>query len=256
MFLSSQQAKPITQSLFQRLSALALRVDRDEVTIAALKRDAAKLRKADIVDAEMVLGAIAALEWDVDGIREHYEKALSLSHGDPSVLHNYGVSLDVVCLVGEAAQKIKEAFEAEREDLYLLRIALRMCMRAGQLSDARKLLGTARKQGLVLEENDDLSLLNACVSVFEQAQVTEEAAVAASKCVFDLFHQENVVLTEETFSVFRDNVTHFLYVDAPTDVAANLNERIAACMTANEALLPVARVYSAICIGRETEQCQ
>lgn len=76
----------------------------DEFSIRRLQHDAEALVKVDAAQGYMALGAIAALQNDVDSVRNWHEKSLRLQQANPEFNYNYAVSLQRVGLNSEAAR--------------------------------------------------------------------------------------------------------------------------------------------------------
>ncbi len=129
-----------TDEAFQQLTALAdLGVSPDELSLQRHERAARECIHTDAVGAYQALGAVAMFRWSVEGVREHFERAVRL-HSGAAVRANYGRALAELNDVVGAAVELEIASEKEPTNLSYLRAAIMYRFGAGQWTRARELL--------------------------------------------------------------------------------------------------------------------
>lgn len=248
----TSQAKPATQGLFQALSELSrLPVEeRDDITIARLKREAEKLRNADAQGSYMALGALAALKWNVEQLRHNHEASLRGAGASRSnALFNYSASLQQVALMDEAAEKLIEAHGLEREDPYLLETAIRTNLHAGRMGDVKELLDRLHK--LDQEQFETLKFINQIFDLMDREDLANDGVHNICQCIFGLLHERQVGWISARFEA-RDNEELILAIHVLTknDVATNLNEEISFRVSDSNQVPPqVFRVITGYYVG-------
>jgi tetratricopeptide (TPR) repeat protein len=107
----------------------------DELTLARFKKTAEDSLKIDPVSAHLILGTIAAHQWNYDGIVQHFTDAYELSR-DASALVNKSLALQSIEKVAESALVIEKASDLEPTNLEYLRMAITSAAAAGRYEKA------------------------------------------------------------------------------------------------------------------------
>lgn len=133
-FVMSGQPQTIYNGIMKQINALK-RSGVDPLSSLRIEREAQKLVKVNAVQGYMALGALAALNHDVAGVKAWHDKTLHLAKNNASVLYNYAVSLHIVGLNAEAAAFAKPAMELASDKNYA-GLFLRATIGAGKLMEA------------------------------------------------------------------------------------------------------------------------
>jgi hypothetical protein len=118
-----------------------------EFELARIKRDVAKLRRADHAQAFMAESALAALTWDERSATACVQKALRLDRS-AIMLSNASLTLRSVCLMCESCEFALEAMRAEPADMMLLSDALDALALVGRWDEGAELLSDALNKGM------------------------------------------------------------------------------------------------------------
>lgn len=122
-------------ALFARLSAVAASPAPNALEVARIRQEARRLISSHADSAHQILGAIAALEFNIGALHEHHRAAINLASGvDP--LRNYATSLQCVGLMDDASKYALMAAEKAPENLSLLRSAIEYVTYAGKFQVA------------------------------------------------------------------------------------------------------------------------
>ena len=110
----------------------------NEVMLRGLEQDARRVMPADVVGAHTVLGGVASLRWDLDGIHHHFR--IALQHMDTATTHNnYAVALSNVEELPSAYEAVTTAYARVPDDEFLLEHAIRLSIHAGRFAEGRRL---------------------------------------------------------------------------------------------------------------------
>jgi len=139
-------AKPAAQQWLLELGRMLQEEGVDELRLQRIRREAEKLKPVAPADAFEILGAVAALSWNLDALHENHSKAIQIGGTTTQHLYNYGVSLAAVCDYRQALEHYIQAFEQMREDLFLLRTVIRAAIRTGLFDTAAQYLAIAKRQ--------------------------------------------------------------------------------------------------------------
>lgn len=201
--------------------------DIDEFTRARLERAANESMAVDPSNAYQLLGALAALRWDGDAVRAHFERAVD-SGGGHVVLANYSRALYDLNQVRDASIPLEQAVAAAPEQLTYLKQAISnrlivgdwaralelldlLALRAqdvdGDILRARRIIKFAERLGL------RSSTVGACVDVALNLLATERVRVMGVLDVLD--------------DVVEDGAIYFdIFVHASPAVAEDLDDRL------------------------------
>jgi len=214
----------LSKSLFERLREMVVHKPLP-LEVVRLRNDAQKLVATDAVAAHQILGGLAALEFEVDAVRQHYRAALQLSN-DAQVHSNYAVSLQFLGLYDEASEYALRAAHLEPENLTYLRNAIDYLTYAGRIGEAlrtcaeldkREPGGRSREQEIVRE----LKL------VMERTGVSEHEVHESFRLAFELL-RENKLRFDRIGSAIElapnGGLAHFtIFVSEPVDRVRRLD---------------------------------
>ena len=134
------KAKTKASELFKLLNVLFLGEDRDEFTLRKIKKETEALRSSDAFAAYILLGGLASLEHDVEGMRRNHSKAIKIRPDDPDANINYASSLKNLGFYTEARKFAERAYLADQTYLRTLNDLIEMCWASGRVREAMKWL--------------------------------------------------------------------------------------------------------------------
>ncbi|MEY4980454.1 MAG: hypothetical protein RLZZ352_2724 [Pseudomonadota bacterium] len=135
------QAQPLTigSNLLTTIERLGTTDDPlPSFELARLKREAAKLLKANAQEAYVVQAGLAALEWDAAAVLDNTNKALRLGATVTTYL-NCALSLRLVGNTAGAVQLVTEAVQRYPADMEVQKLAVEVLISAGRLHEAAKI---------------------------------------------------------------------------------------------------------------------
>ena len=210
------QPADIAKQLFERLSLAAGSAEvLDDLEIRRLEREAQKLMKADAWKAHQVLGALAAIKWDVEGVRAHHEASLKLrASGD--AYRNYATSLQLVGQFHEAAEAIRTASERQPENITWLRTAIDFTLWEGEVTKAIDLEHEFEKRAPNHESSS--GILNRLLAFIERQRISEGELQRALGVAFSLLQKRRQRFKEVELSLDDDQDTAFfsILINRPT----------------------------------------
>lgn len=196
---------PIPQTKAEELlnkfcDSIGTSVQIDAFTLLRFEREALAELKHDAHPAYMLLGAIAAMRWDVAELKRNHLAAIRLSD-DRTARANYAVSLERVGLMQEAAMEAEAAFRFAPEDLEILNYAIKLYWTAGQLDSLSALcLGFEKR---TMREHDQMDLARGLGLIFERSGTTQEDYVKSIALAHDVLreaklHASAVMISADT----------------------------------------------------------
>lgn len=162
-------AAPATKAakLFRRLSTFANRAEISDFELRQMEHEANRLLQADAEQAYQILGGLAALRGDAEGVHREHERALKLSGEEATSLRNFAVSLAVVSEFEAAREAIRKAFRKDPTNQETLARAILFSMMSGHFLEARELIEGHGTKHHIREE------VSAVCSALERGSFTE-----------------------------------------------------------------------------------
>ena len=219
---------PKASELADRVAQIGLADVIDEFALRRIAADARKLMSTDAANAHAVLGRVAALQWDVDGLQRHHRSAISL--GDPALSRwDYSTSLFLVGEVGESYEIVHDAWQEAPDNLSLLDHLIASAVHAARFGEAQEFCSRRRK----LAPKRDLplgSVVGDLAQAVRQGEFSEEGAREALRTADSLRSDARIRPNGAIVVPSRDEPGSFLFeyrlITSPTD-AGNLNEALA-----------------------------
>ena len=157
---------PKASELADRVAQISQDAVIDEIALRRIAAEASKLMSTDASNAHAVRGRVAALQWDVAGLRRHYRSAISL--GDPVLSRwDYSTSLFLVGETEESYEMAQDAWQRAPDNVPLLDDVIASAVHAARFTEAQEFCGRRRK----LAPKQDLPLASV---VGELAKATRE----------------------------------------------------------------------------------
>ncbi len=216
--------------LIDRLSAVLLGVEVDDLGLRRIRQEAQTLMGADPVEAHTVLGALATLEGRADDVRKHFRIALQQSGHSASVSRNYSCSLLALGRSDEAFEVAKQASGRAPDDLAVLEHLISTALQAGRLLEARTFrqrLGRLSPERSLPGESVEEMLGDAV----DRGAFREESIQEVLRTVHETLADTGVRRTNlselKTYAVDPDSFLFLVHVFASPERAAELNEALA-----------------------------
>ncbi|WP_297504888.1 hypothetical protein [Ferrovum sp.] len=196
--MNNPVAKTKADELVDRAISLAEGAEPSEFALAAIKRDALQERGNSPTKAYMVLGMVAAMEWDTESLHEHHKKAIQFSNASWARL-NYAASLVRVGLLQEAADEFFRASEQEPENLSGLMGAIFTATVAGLFQRAKDATATFLQRGGKMD------------SLIEKMGASAES-ISGMLANLGVSDAEYIRTQELAFAVLRENKTRYNFI--------------------------------------------
>ena len=200
----------------------------DEFALRRISADARKLMSADAANAHAVLGRLAALQWNVDGLKRHYRSAISL--GDPVLSRwDYSTALFLVGEVGESYEVARDAWQRAPDNLPLLDNLITSALHVARFGEAREFCDRRRK---LAPKGEPLlaGAISELVKAVRQGEFSEEGAQRALRSADSVRSEARIRPNGMRIVPSRDEPGSFLFeyrVITSSTVAGDLNEALA-----------------------------
>ena len=216
--------------LFETLNSIALGTEVDDLVLRRVERDAKKMMNTAPVDANSVLGAVAALEGRSDDVRKHFNIALQQSGNSAEVYSNYSTALQRIGEIDQSFEMAKHAYERAPDEPGVLRDAISSALNAGKFREASafqdRLAKLAANQP---EPNEQLATMLG--DAVDRSVFREESVQEVLRITHDILKAEGIqriaysTLVAETGCT--DSFLYKIHICASPDRAAELNETLA-----------------------------
>ena len=219
---------PKTSELADRAAQIGQDAVINEVALQRIAADARRLMSTDAANAHAVLGRVAALQWEVDGLRQHYRSAISL--GDPVLSRwDYSTSLFLVGETEESYEVARDAWQRAPDSLPLLDDLIASAVSAARFGEAQNFCGRRRK----LAPKQDLplaSVVGELAKAVRQRAFSEEGARetlrAADSIRSNARIRPNGVIVVPSLDEPGSFLFEYRLITSPT-AAGDLNEELA-----------------------------
>jgi len=211
------QPADLARDLFNRLERVAhqgvLGIP-DELELRRLELKANALLKSDRVRAHQILGGIAAIRWDVDGLRHHHD--IGLESERPSAYANYATSLQLVGLFPDAMKHMETASRKQPQNLTYLRTAADYALWAGFPNKSMELEVELKKRSPD-KVRDDAGAVKGLLEVMDRNGVDEKDLRSVLATAFDLLRVERIRFPHIGLSVDGEQDAAFItiFIDRP-----------------------------------------
>ena len=219
---------PKASELADRVAQIGQDAVINEFALRRIAADARKLMSTDAANAHAVLGRVAALQWDVDGMRRHYRSAISL--GDPvRSRRDYSTSLFLVGEIEESYKMARDSWQKAPDNLSLLDHLIASAVHAARFGEAQEFCSRRRK----LAPKRDLplgSVVGDLAQAVRQGEFSEEGAREALRTADSLRSDARIRPNGAIVVPSQDEPGSFLFeyrlITSPTS-AGDLNEALA-----------------------------
>ena len=228
-------AAPATKAaeLIGRLSTLAKRAEISDFELRQMEHEANRLLQADAEQAYQILGGLAALRGDAEGVHREHKKALKLSGEEATSLRNFAVSLVIVSEFEAAREAIRKAFRKNPTDQETLVRSILLSIMSGHFLEARELMEGQRTKHHIREE------VSAVCSAIERGSFTEKGVRKVLAASHEVMRQTRVRMENVDIVVDEDEEGSFLFeifLTASREKAQECNVKLDERIVAREEL--------------------
>ena len=228
-------AAPATKAaeLIRRLSTLANKVEVGEFELRQVEHEANSLLQVDAEQAYQILGGVASLRGDKEGVHREHKRSLKLSGEAATSLRNYAVSLAIVSEFETARKAIQKAFRKDPTDQETLVRSILFSMMSGHFLEARELIEGQGAEHHVREE------VSAVCSAIERGSFTEGGVRKVLAASHEVMQQTKVSM--ETVDILADeeeegSFLFEIFLTAPREKAHECNVKLDEKIVAHEEL--------------------
>lgn len=169
----AQPKKLERDELLERLVASISHRPRDAMEATRVKREAEQLMVSDRQGALQVLGMVAAVKYEVEEIKMHYEQAMSLSP-TTTTLRNYALSQNIAYNMQKAWELSLDLFKADPSNPKNLDRAISYSGTSGNLHEQLRLIDDEWSKRNPGKEHPSRKLVAAAVSILKKNSISDD----------------------------------------------------------------------------------
>jgi hypothetical protein len=224
-------ASPQTKAaeLKDRLSALAFDSGPlNEFALASIKREAEALKKTDPVAAYSILGGLASLLFDDEGVDRNHKAAIALNN-TATTHYDYAVSLQFVHRRDDAADEALLAAKMDPLDLPFSRMVVRFLAISGRLKEAYEVYEQLRNKfpSADLQENAELPQV---MAILGKWGIEEAHIQTCQRQAFGFLRERKIKgigVSLDTTSILDDEmIMYSILLDLPREEVRRLDEEL------------------------------
>ena len=223
-YIPASQTK--ADDLIDRLVAMDAPSD---ISLGRLERDAEAAMGVDPAVAHIVLGGIASLRFDAEGVRGHFR--IALQHADSFVTHhNYSIALALVDEWGESFDAACRAHERAPDNTVVLDNTIERAVETGRFRMARECCHRLNALRPTQAPHDATGPLERFVASCDAGSIGESNVQRVLEIANSLQRADDVRGARTTGRLDQDEPNSFLYrrfIAASPETAAALNSRLA-----------------------------
>jgi len=234
--------------LIQEINSMIDNDARDEARIVAIEQEVQGIANAGcFYQAKQVLGMIASMRGDANGVRQQFEAAMRASGNDILVRLNFARALSNVQQIREAICHIGEAVRYAPDDLDVLLVALDIHQKAYDVQGSEELIERISRLGMEhLIPKETIAKLNGLADLLKSngaswEDITDRIELATRVLLKEGRHIKYAVETS-----FGDSVLMDFFIEADEDVVASSENAIHIAI-ANQSYNPADRIISFSC---------
>ena len=221
-------AKPKSKAsqLIEQVNALRLQEERDDFTLRKIRKEVEDLRATDAYSTYMLLGMLASIEHDINGVRKYHSKALKMHPNDLEANTNYSTSLGHLGFYTEAREFAEKAYLADQADLELLDFLIEQSWVSGRIRDAHKWL--ERWDAVTPKDADPRSeIISEASELLDEDGVSDDDVEKLLQLKMSVLHKQEIYPSDSLIDTLEDEesrwLNYFFEVRLPPKDVAALN---------------------------------
>lgn len=231
--------------LLKRLNTLAGKDGGGDLfRLKKIEQEANQLRKIDAVGAYMVLGALACLRKDPQGVKMCYEKAIKLAPNDGWIKNSYAISLLKLCQFEDAKMSARHAYDlSQRSDLTALKTLIDASLLMGQIQEAHAWLDEWAKKSPRESYPLGKEIIMAKKTLQHHA-ISDQEAGQFLQVAYDILGQKGYCAEMVDFAMIDSEPFYRIRVNGDADEIADLNFDLADTLAENDFIPRISQAMS------------
>lgn len=220
----------------------------DEARIVAIEQEAQSIANAGcFYQAKQVLGMIAGMRGDVQGVRQQFEAAMRASGNDILVRLNFARALSNVQQIREAICQIDEVVSFAPDDVDVLLMALDIHQKAYDVSEAEMLIERISRLGMKhLIPEETIDKLDGLADLLENNGVSWESVTDRIELATSVLLKSGRHIKYAVETSFGDCILMDFFVEGDEGTVACSEHAIHSAI-ANQSYSPADRIISFSC---------
>lgn len=210
--------------LFKRLNVFATEGGGgDSFQLKKIEQEAKKLVRTDAKGAYVILGSLACLRKDLEGVKMYYEKAARLAPGDQWVENNRAIALFKLCQFDDAKASARRAYDlSQHSDLIALKTLIDASLLTGKIREAHALLGEWKRKSP--EERYPLgSDIILAERALQERAISDEEASEFLQVAYDIVNRKGYSTDIVKFLMVDGDLFYRVLINGEIDDIVDLN---------------------------------
>ncbi len=196
------QPRNEAEEILRDLNEISVEDRKDGLLLQRYKHKASALiRNTDLFAGHILLGAISAIERDVEAMHYHHKLAMSHGDGDPQGYMNYAVSL---ARFGFYPESVRYAEKAFRKDPFYLAALNTLIFSGLYMGRINEVYGFIQKQNKIGESHPLSENVRKAVEIMERCEVTDKETGQIFRIMSDLLAERKIYIRSADFSIKED----------------------------------------------------
>lgn len=231
--------------LIKRLNVLAAgNGGEDSFRLKKIEQEAKQLLKTDAKGAYMVLGALACLRRDLQGVKMYYENAVKLAPSDEWVENNRAIALFKLCQFDDAKASARRAYDlSQHSDLIALKTLIDASLLTGKIREAHALLGEWKKKSPEVHYPFGSDIILAECALQERA-ISDEEAGEFLQVAYDIVNRKGYSTDIVKFLMVDGDLFYRVLINGEVDDIVDLNFDLADTLAESEYLAKPSQALS------------
>lgn len=207
-----------TNQILKELESLSPTDRQNQLLMKRYKKAAEDIRLKNPLEGYILRGAVAALEKNIDEVRQLFRIA-SYGHNNSSLLHlNYAVCFRNLNFLDEALESIVSAYQGiDYNDLDILNEHIKILMCLGRFQKATELLERWNRLSPKNPNRSANDILNAS-QIMEKNDLTDEETKTIFEIAFEILKNRNVYFDGWRLQILEELGLEWLQFDIITDL--------------------------------------
>lgn len=231
--------------LLKRLNALVAEDGgKNSFRLRKVEQEAKQLLKTDVMGAYMVLGSLACLRKDLQGVKMYYEKAVRLAPNDGWIENSRAISLLKLCQFEDAKTSARRAYDlSRRSDLTALKTLIDASLLMGQIQEAHAWLDEWAKKSP--RESYPLGREIAMAKqTLQRHAISDQEAGQFLQMAYGILGQKGYCAEVVDFAMIDMEPFYRIRVNGDADKIADLNFDLADTLAENDFIPRISQALS------------